>query len=294
VPQFDRDRKLFIESFPGMKCFQTFDDNAKRKSRKLIYQVSTDCDQYPIDGEIDFTVKAIPPKIISDLEARNEYGACISLTINENNGKGRKASDITQIRAVWGDFDGSPLPDKWDQQPSMIVETSPGRYHNYWFTILNDEKYSVPLDAFTSIQEGISKKYNSDLYVKDLPKAMRMPGFYHCKGERFLSRIIDYTGERFDFGLLVALFPPISREIWSSDKYKEKPSYNGDNEFKGQYGCSEGGRNHHLVKRAGGMIKKGLSFGEIESELWKEAAGCVPPLPDFETRSIIKSVKRYC
>jgi len=291
--QFDIDRKTFLESFPGWKCFQTFDDVSERKSRKLIYQASTDCDQYPIDGDIDFTREIIPVEIVRDLEARNNYRACISLTINETNGKGRKTTDITKVRAVWADFDGVKLPNKWDEHPSMIIETSPGRYHAYWLTVVDDEKYNVPLEAFTTIQEGIAQRFDSDKFVKDLPKAMRMPGFFHTKKEKFMVKIIDYTGKRFEFGHLVALFPPIAREKFSAPQYKKDIKFDENSEFKGDYGCGEGGRNHHIVKRIGGMKKRGLNWSEIENEAMKEAAACSPPLPEPEVRAILKSMSRY-
>ena len=290
---FEKDRKIFLESFPGCKCFQTFDDIQNRKSRKLIYQRSVYGDQYPVDGDIDPMVKIIPPSVISDIEARNEYGACCSLTINETNGKGRKTTDVTNVRAVWADFDGVKMPNKWEQTPSITIETSPGRFHAYWFTVLDNQIYSTPLKAFTPLQEGVAKKFNSDKFVKDLPKAMRMPGFYHCKGERFLSRVVDYTGDRFDFGMLVAMFPPIQRPTWSSEKYKKAKALDPDSEYKGSYGAGEGGRNHHIAKRIGGMLNRGLSWSEIEQEAYREAAACNPPLPEVEVNAIIKSMKRY-
>lgn len=291
--QFDLDRKTFLESFPGAKCFQTFDDNPDRKSKKLIYQKSVTGNQYPIDGDIDPSIEIIPVQTILDLEARNSYGACCSLTINECNGKGRKTTDVIKVRAIWADFDGVPLPRTWEEQPSMIIETSPGRYHAYWLTVLDDDRYAVPLKAFTPLQEGISKKFNSDKYVKDLPKAMRMPGFYHCKGKRFLSRVVEHTGKRFDFGLLVALFPPIQRDQWSSKKYQKDKVFDSDADFKGTYGCAKGGRNHHVTSRIGGMLSRNLDWSTIEIEAMKEAQACDPPLSEIETMAILKSMRRY-
>lgn len=291
--QYEKDRKLFIESFPGWKCFQTFDDVKERKSRKLIYQASTKENQYPINGEIDFREKTIPQRIISDLEARNDYRACVSMTINETNGKGRKTTDVVKVRSVWADFDNAPLPSRWEHKPSMIIETSPERFHAYWFTVIDDDNYAVPLEAFKPIQEGISKKFDSDPGVKDLPKAMRMPGFYHQKKEPFMVRVVDYTGDRYDFGLLVAMFPPIQRETWSSEKYKTLPDNYSSGEYKGDYGAPEGGRNHHIMKRIGGMIKRGLPWSQIEQEVYKEAENCSPPLPLYETKHILRSARRY-
>jgi len=291
--QWEKDRKLFFESFPGNKCVQSFDDNSLRKSRKLIYQNSFVGDQYPIDGEIDPFVKIIPVQVILDLEARNEYGACCSLTINETNGKGRKATDIINIRGIWADFDGVALPKKWEHEPSIVIETSPGRFHSYWLTALDDEHYTTPLKAFTPLQEGIALKFGSDKNVKDLSKCMRMCGFYHCKGERFLSRIISYTGARFEFGLLVSMFPPIKRPTWSADKYKKAKKLDPDSDYKGSYGAGKGGRNCHLAKRIGGCISRGLDWSAIEREAFLEGAACDPPLSEVEIRDILRSMKRY-
>jgi hypothetical protein len=175
----------------------------------------------------------------------------------------------------------------------MVIETSPGKFHCYWLTVLDDEHYTTPLKAFTPLQEGIAVKFNSDKFVKDLPKAMRMPGFYHCKKDKFLSRIISHTGARFEFGLLVSMFPPIPRQTWSAEKYKKNVEHNPDSEYKGSYGAGEGSRNHHITKRIGGMIKRGLSWSEIEKEAYLEALECNPPLPEVETRAILKSMRRY-
>jgi hypothetical protein len=291
--QFEKDRKLYLESFPGIKCFQTFDDVKDRKSRKLIWQASTDADHYPIDGEIDYTKKIIPLKIISDMEARNKYRACCSLGINETNGKGRKREDIVRIRSVFGDFDDVPLPKSWDIEPSMIVNTSPGKYHVYFFTVLDDEKYATPLQGYPILQESIVYKYKTDPSMKDITKALRIPGFYHQKKEPYLVNIVEYTGKRYSFGELVEAFPPKPRKVWSSERYKKVREANPNSEFRGVYGANKGYRNCHIMARVGGMIKRRLSWNMIEIEVYKEAENCNPPLKDFQVKAILKSAKRY-
>lgn len=291
--QFELDRKLFLEGFPGEKCFQTFDDVPKRKSPKLVYQRSVSGDQYPIDGEIDPTVPIIPVGVISDLEARNEYRACISLTINETNGKGRKTADVIKVRAVWADFDGVKLPVRWDIQPSIIIETSPDRYHAYWLTVLDDSKHEVPLKSFTPLQKGIAKKFGSDEFVSDLPKAMRIPGFFHSKSYRFLSRIISYTGNRYEYGALVDAFPPPKVRQWSPPPVQIGSKWGEPETFNGSYGSSEGGRNSGLLKIIGGMKRAGRGWDYIQSEVWKHNSFSQPPLSDGEVRSILKSTARY-
>ena len=287
----EKDRKIFIESFPGWKCFQTFDDNSDRKSKKLVMQVSTENFQYPIDGEIDFMTPVIPVKIFSDLEARNHYGAGVYLCINETNGKGRTTQDITNIRAVFADLDGSPLDPVWEYNPSMVVESSPDKFHAYWLTT-QEKNYSVPLESFRTIQESISNKFKSDPVVKDLPRVMRIPGFYHMKGKPFLSRILYFEDKHYNFGELVEMFPPKPVKQWSAPKYQKK-SETTCKEFSGNYGACKGGRNHHVLKRIGGAYKRGLAWHEIEQEAFKEALACSPPLSETETRAILKSFRRY-
>lgn len=291
--QWEKDRKLFIESFPGWKCFQTFDDISERKSRKLIYQASTNGDQYAIDNEIDFTKSQIPAKIIQDLEARNQYQACCSLTINETDGKGRTRKNMVCVRSLFADFDGSPIPKTWDIEPSMVVNTSPGKYHVYFFTVIDDDSYNVPMVSFPTLQESIASKYKTDESMKDITKALRIPGFYHTKKEPYMVNIVSYSGKRYQFGELVEVFPPLPREQFSAPKYQKEFKQDPNSEYKGSYGCGEGGRNHHIVKRIGGMKKRGLPWGEIEQEAFKEAGSCSPPLPAHEVKAILKSMSRY-
>jgi len=291
--KWEKDRKVFLESFPGRKCFQTFDDMDGRKSKKLVYQKSVDGDQYPIDGDIDPSIKIIPVEPILDLEARNGYHAGVFLTINENKGDRRRATDIVKVRAVFADLDGAPIEPVWKYTPSMVVETSPGKYHAYWLCALDDEHYSVPLKAFNPLQKSIIKMFNSDDKVHDLPRVMRIPGFFHHKGEPFLSKIIHYTGIRFEFGLLVEMFPPVPVPKWSAPKYIKKDSLDQDADYKGSYGAGEGGRNNHVIARIGGMLKKGKDWGHIEEEAYKEGSCCSPPLSPAEIKDILKSARRY-
>ena len=56
------------------------------------------------------------------LRKANEAGAGVFVTINETNLRGRKASDVLKIRAVFADFDGAPLPETFPLRPHGIIE----------------------------------------------------------------------------------------------------------------------------------------------------------------------------
>ncbi len=292
--KFDQDRKLFFDSFPSWKTFQTFPDNKNIKSQtNLTRQVSLKENQYPIDGDINPDEKIIPYKIIAGLDKLNDLGAGIFMTINETDGRGRKQSNVTKVRSCFADFDGTDLPSTFDERPSMIVETSPGNFHVYYFAALED-RHSVPLQAFKTLQQSIAHRFNSDPKVCDLPRVMRIPGFYHRKKEPFLSHVVDYTGTRFTFGLLVELFPPLPVKQWSAEKW-QNPIGQGKvtGEYKGQYGSSKGNRNCDLAKIIGGMLKNGRDWGYIEAECYKHNAYSHPPLSENEVKAVLKSCRRY-
>src|SRR5262249_40393037 len=80
------------------------------------------------------------------------------------------------------------------------TETSHGKWHLYW--VLRD----CQLEQFQPLQRRLIKFYGSDKQVNDLPRVMRVPGFYHRKGAPFLSRLVfagdaEYTLEEFVEGL---------------------------------------------------------------------------------------------
>lgn len=165
--------------------FQTFDDNKERaRAWKEANPKS--------GGDPKYTrvLNGTFAKCESALRALNEIGAGVFVTINETNGRGRKATDIIRVRAVFVDLDGVPLKkvldDKeLDKVPNIIVESSKGKWHCYWLL----ERGAVGLDKFTEIQELLAARYKSDKSVKDLSRVLRVPGFVHKKGKPFTTRI---------------------------------------------------------------------------------------------------------
>jgi putative DNA primase/helicase len=124
------------------------------------------------------------------LKALNEQGAGIYFMVNAGDGKGRTKSNVTRIRAVWIDLDGSPLPYKWLLEPHLIIESSPSKYHVYWLVV------DVALEEFPKFQKALAKYCGSDPAVNDLCRVMRVPGFYHHKGEAFMVKLLETSNHR--------------------------------------------------------------------------------------------------
>ena len=168
--------------------FQTFDDGPK-KSTALIRQ---------FHGSLEHHA--------ADLVTLNDRGAGIFVTINETNGKGRKKADITRIRALFVDLDGSPLGPVQNaaNEPHIVVESSPGRYHAYWR--VND----CGIDQCEPALKQLIKKFDADKSCCDRSRVLRLPGFYHRKSAPYQVKVIatapgEYRMDDFGFSLNTSL-----------------------------------------------------------------------------------------
>jgi|GEM_PF-2548466 len=174
------------ERFISLLCegapvtFQTFADRGDNPAQARVFH-----------GELEAHSSA--------LEALNQTGAGIFVTVNETDGNGRKAENITNVRALFVDLDGAPLPDSWDLEPHIVVESSPLRYHAYW--LVDD----CPLNKFTPLQKALARKFDGDPSVHDLSRVMRLPGFLHQKKDPSLTRIIyESLGQPYKLAELVS------------------------------------------------------------------------------------------
>ena len=159
--------------------FQTFDDDLDRK-----------------DGSLTRVIHGSLAENFEELCRLNDGGAGIFVTVNETDFKGRATANIVRIRALFSDLDGAPRPENF-LAPSIEVETSEGRWHLYYR--VSDV---VDKDKFSEKQKGLAARFGSDPTVHDPPRVMRLPGFFHRKGEPRLVRIIGssdavYTSDQF-------------------------------------------------------------------------------------------------
>jgi hypothetical protein len=159
--------------------FQTFDDNEERKASQLVRIFHGTLAQH-----WDALVRL------------NAQGAGVYVTVNATNLRGRKAEDIVRVRALFVDLDGAPIP-VTGRKPHIVVETSRGHWHVYWRVA------DVKLEEFADKQRALLALHAGDPVVCDLPRVMRLPGFFHCKGKPRLVRIVathggpDYTSADF-------------------------------------------------------------------------------------------------
>lgn len=212
------------------------------------------------------------------LQRLNNQGAGVFVTVNKTDLTGRKVENIRAVRAVFVDLDGAPLEPILAHpiKPHIIVETSPQRWPAYW------RVEGMELDAFEGAQLGLIAKFGADKNVKDLPRVMRLPGFFHRKSDPFLVRI---TSTRELASYAPANFPrapsranlsdPPSSVQGSSVDDKEDALSALEDAVKKVAETPNGGRNNFLNKAAytiGGLIGAGLLDEDAARQRLTEAA----------------------
>jgi hypothetical protein len=136
----------------------------------------------------------------------NQAGHGIFVMVNKGDGQGRSSKNVTGLRALFTDDDGTregPPPSTDAAPPSMVVQSAHGQ-HTYWLL-----EPGEPLTAFSSAQEALAGHFKTDPMVKDLPRVMRVPGFFHQKdpAHPFLVTVVDTKPVRYTIQQLLTAFP---------------------------------------------------------------------------------------
>ena len=119
----------------------------------------------------------------------NNAGHGIFVMINQGDGNGRAAHNVVRVRALFVDSDNGPIEPLLTAAitPDIAVESSPGKGHGYF--VVND----CPLSKFKERQHALAARFSGDKSVCDLPRVMRLPGFFHLKTTPFQTRLIKPT-----------------------------------------------------------------------------------------------------
>ncbi len=250
--QDDAERFLSALAPDGELTFQTFDDaklGRKRLSRVLHGSYRRNAVKL---GEL------------------NANGAGCFVMVNRGDRKGRKATNVQAVRALFLDLDGSPLGPVMAAAipPPIVCETSSGRFHAYWPIA------GMPLAAFEGAQQALAARYGGDAKVCDLPRVMRLPGYLHTKGEPFSSRLLHCD--------------PVMPWKWPDFAQAMGLQYAATGMDAGQY--LEGERNASLYGFACGLRRKGLDRSDgLHRVKIANARRCIPPLDTEGVEGIVAS-----
>lgn len=154
----------------------------------LTGSIDTVCDWRVINdrekGEQGRNLRGTLADLLPTLQQYNQAAWGIFICVNAMDGQGQSLPNVAAIRAHFADIDnvavsaeayqraiGSQMP------PHMAVQSSEGKYHLYWLM----EPY-VGNDFFSIQQRKLNQVYEADDII-DATRVLRVPGFYHCKGE---------------------------------------------------------------------------------------------------------------
>lgn len=181
--------------------FQTFDDKPGKNPALAKW----------MHGDID--------ALFNELVNYNKLGAGVFVMVQGGDGSGRNIKSVNKIRCVFNENDHG-VPKKQPLEPQIIVESSPGKAHYYFLT------EGLALNDFKPIQGRLIADYGSDPAAHDLPRVMRLPGFYHNKSEPHLVTIVHESGgQAYSREQIIEAFPPYIKPViqspeavFSSDK----------------------------------------------------------------------------
>lgn len=131
----------------------------------------------------------------------NQAGYGVFICANKTVGGRRRNADISAARAIWRELDCEPAFAA-PIAPSLIVQTSPGRVHEWFFSP------ELSLEDFDAVQEEMARMWDSDPCAKDRARVMRLPGFFHRKSAPHLVRIIGGDGRRYGADEILKAFQP--------------------------------------------------------------------------------------
>ena len=189
------------------------------------------------------------------LARANEQGYAVGVTLNRTDLEGRKSENIIGIRAIFRDRDRPGVPEL-PEQPHVVVETSAGKFQGIILV------GGIGVDEWVRIQKRLIDDYGSDPNAK----AVRVPGFYHQKGERFMVRIVSESGAvPLTREEALKLYPPVEK--------RERPKPSGERK-------TDIGRDEVVSALSQiGSTSKG-KMAEVENRRWHEkgnAADCRAP-----------------
>jgi len=136
-------------------------------------------------------------------------GAGAYITGNLTDGCGRRTHNIKRIAAVVADMDDG-LPASFSFAPTIIVETSPGRFQAWWAL---DDGNTITAAEQRDIHARLVHDYGADPRASGIARVYRVPGFRHLKREPFLVRIFGGAMRPVDKAALLEAFPKIVPQL---------------------------------------------------------------------------------
>ena len=231
------------------------------------------------------TLQAARPR----LEAHQRAGCGVFVTVNAMRGRRRLKSTVGRVRALWIERDrsGPDLP----LAPSLVVETSPGKRHEY---LITDPENPLDVAAAGRLNKTIAQQFGGDRQAADLARVLRLAGSWHLKGEPHPVGIVSDSKARYSSDALLAAFPQPETEKRALRRLTvNRPRYLAAaiaGVCADLAGAVEGRRNDTLNRSAFSLARLGYGLEEIDAVLTPIALSI--GLSESETAATIRSGAR--
>ncbi|MCJ1900351.1 hypothetical protein MR829_08170 [Paracoccus versutus] len=150
---------------------------------RLIWQKSQ-----AVQGENTYTFTNPTKDDWAAISFLNVIGYSVFFFVNELDGTGGTSdSNVVRIRSNFVDLDNISTAEESahrivaEMKPSLMVQSSPGKYHAYF-------RFPHHQDAahFRLTQQKLAARYGGDRSICNPARLMRLPGFLHQKGQPIL------------------------------------------------------------------------------------------------------------
>ena len=263
----------FLALFPGHICYAVIDDKRENQHPKHYHE------GYDKTRE----------QILSELTMKNrgKSGHGIFFCVNEIDRriapkKQRTSAMVVNCRAVFIDDDNQrdlPRTD-FPLDPSIIVQSSPGKYHYYWLTETRD------FEAWEQVMNCIVVDEHGDPQARTLVRVVRVPGFKHLKRDAYLTTVVGGNHHVYEWEAISNTWPPtddVPMRSISKDGVVRTISVNT---VEGARELIKSGENYHEALRYLGLryVNKGLDREELTSMLRDLMENCTVKDERWEQR----------
>ena len=246
----------FLKLFPGHTCYAVIDD--KRQNLSIThYHEGYDKNRTDIHTELS-------------MKNRGKSGHGIFFCVNEIDRrlapkKQRTSAMVINCRAVFIDDDNVRPTCRTDfpLDPSIVVESSPGKFHYYWLTNTRDfEEWEQVMNRIVVTEKG-------DPQARDLVRVMRLPGFKHLKGAAFMSQVVGGNSHVYNWEDISGTWEPTNDVPMRTVEKDGEIRTVSVQSVQGARELVKNGQNYHEALRYLGLryVNKGLDRDELTGML---------------------------
>jgi hypothetical protein len=107
------------------------------------------------------------------LEHYNNLGCGVYIMVNKGDNKGRRANNVTKVRALFAEDDNGQQLEYSTLPPNLVIQSKKGE-HCYW---LLDDNQSI--SDFSLSQQTLISHFACDIHCKDVCRVLRLAGAWY-------------------------------------------------------------------------------------------------------------------